>query len=124
MVRNCRKPARVAEVGGPNMTDTVTSHGEGARHLTARQMAEQAIAAEGRGDADEAERLFATADRIDPAAVIAVLQERAAGTPPNRPTEEQDDEEVAAMFRTVQPHSAAPSRAGVSGRGSGADNQD
>ncbi len=106
------------------MSDEITGDAEGARHLTARQLAEQAIAAEETGDADEAERLFAAADKVDPDAVVAVLQERANEPPPNAPTEEQDDDEVAAMSRTVQPHSAAPSRAGVSGRGSGADTQD
>ena len=97
--------------------------GEGDRHLTARQLAEQAISAEESGDADEAERLFAAADRVDPGAVVAVLQERASEPPANKPTEEQDDDEVAAMSRTVQPGSAAPSRAGISGRGSGADSE-
>lgn len=106
------------------MSDDVTPDGEASRHLTARQLAEQAIAAEKSGDADEAARLFADADRVDPDAVIGVLQERANEPASNAPTEEQDDEEIAAMSRTVQPHSAAPSRAGVSGRGSGADSED
>ncbi len=33
------------------------------------------------------------------------------------------DREVAAMTRTVQPHSDAPSRSGISGSGSGADDE-
>ena len=33
------------------------------------------------------------------------------------------DEEVERMSRTVQPHSAAPSRSGISGSGSGADGE-
>ncbi len=35
----------------------------------------------------------------------------------------QDDAELAAESRTVEPGADAPSRAGVSGRGSGADTQ-
>ena len=35
----------------------------------------------------------------------------------------KNDREVAAMTRTVQPHSDAPSRAGVTGPGSGADGE-
>ena len=94
------------------------------KHGAARALAEQALAAQARGDEDEADRLFAEADRADPDAVIAVLQERG-GTQPSRGTDTapQDDDEIAAMSRTVEPGSDAPSRAGVSGRGSGADNQ-
>ena len=95
------------------------------KHGAARLMAEQAVAAQARGDDEEAGRLFAQAERADPDAVIAVLQERAAEMP-GRTGEDampQDDEEIAAMSRTVEPGSDAPSRAGVSGRGSGADNQ-
>lgn len=33
------------------------------------------------------------------------------------------DEDVAAITRTIQPHSDAPSRAGISGSGSGADSE-
>ena len=106
------------------MSEKLAQDGEAARHLTARQLAGQAIAAEEAGDGDEAERLFAAADRIDPDAVITLLQERANEPPANAPTEEQDDDEIAAMSRTVQPDSAAPSRAGVSGRGSGADGEE
>ena len=95
------------------------------KHGAARLLAEQAVAAQARGDEDEADRLFALADRVDPDAVIAVLQEHA-GDAPDKAGEDampQDDEEVAAMSRTIQPGSDAPSRAGVSGRGSGADDQ-
>ena len=35
----------------------------------------------------------------------------------------KNDRDVAAMTRTVQPHSDAPSRAGVTGAGSGADGE-
>jgi len=95
------------------------------KHGAARLLAEQAVAAQARGDDEEADRLFAQAERSDPDAVIAVLQERAAEAPGRTGGDAmpQDDAEIAAMSRTVEPGSDAPSRAGVSGRGSGADNQ-
>ena len=94
------------------------------KHGAARALAEQALAAQARGDEDEADRLFAEADKVDPDAVVAVLQERA-GARSRRPMDmaPQNDDEIAAMSRTVEPGSDAPSRAGVSGRGSGADNE-
>ena len=93
------------------------------KHGAARALAEQAVAAQARGDEDEADRLFAEADKADPDAVIAVLQERSGSRVRGADPAPQDDEEIAAMSRTVEPGSDAPSRAGVSGRGSGADNQ-
>lgn len=93
------------------------------KHGSARQLAEQALRAEAAGDNDEAERLFEVADKTDPQAVIAVLAEHADDTPRTVDTKEQDDDEIAAMSRTVEPGSAAPSRTGVSGRGSGSDDQ-
>jgi hypothetical protein len=94
------------------------------RHGAARLLAEQAVAAQTRGDEEEADRLFAEADRVDPDAVIAVLQERAGDpAPAGADAMPQDDAEIAAMSRTIEPGSDAPSRAGVSGRGSGADGQ-
>jgi hypothetical protein len=94
------------------------------KHGAARALAEQAVAAQARGDEDEADRLFAEADKADPDAVIAVLQERG-GDRAGRRTDmaPQDDDEIAAMSRTVEPGSDTPSRAGVSGSGSGADSQ-
>ncbi len=38
-------------------------------------------------------------------------------------TPDEADEEVERMTRTVQPHSAAPSRSGITGSGSGADGE-
>ena len=94
------------------------------KHGAARALAEQALAAQARGDEAEADRLFAEADKVDPDAVIAVLQERGGARSRSRTDmAPQDDDEIAAMSRTVEPGSDAPSRAGVSGRGSGADNQ-
>lgn len=94
------------------------------KHGAARALAEQAMAAQARGDEDEADRLFAEADKTDPDAVIAVLQESGGTrTQPLTDMAPQDDDEIAAMSRTVEPGSDAPSRAGVSGSGSGADSQ-
>lgn len=45
------------------------------RRLQARRLAEQALAARRAGDQDEADRLFAEADRIDPGAAADVLEE-------------------------------------------------
>ena len=94
-----------------------------ARHGHARTLAEQALAAQEAGDDDEADRLFAEAARIDPDAVANALGD-ASDTAVGADSMPQDDAEIEAMSRTVQPGSDAPSRAGVGGRGSGADNQD
>lgn len=109
------------------MSDTPSpSDGAGGKRHAARILAEQAVAAQAAGDDDEAERLFGEAQRIDPEAVIAVLEERV-DSPNDAATgadaEPQDDAAIAAMSRTIQPGSDAPSRAGISGRGSGGDNE-
>jgi hypothetical protein len=87
-------------------------------------MAEQALRAQAAGDQDEADRLFAVAERVDPEAVIAVLQEHSQDPVANTDPGPQDDAEIAAMSRTIEPGADAPSRSGISGRGSGADTQD
>lgn len=98
---------------------------QGGRHETARSMAERAIAAQAAGDDDIADQLFADAARIDPDAVAAVLAQRA-GDPNDTATgadaDPQDDEEIAAMSRTIEPGDA-PARSGITGPGSGADHQ-
>ena len=109
------------------MSDEYTEQdGTAGRHQHARTLAEQAIRAQAEGDDDTADRLFAEASKIDPDAVANALAE-AASEPSDSATgsdaEPQDDEEIAAMSRTVQPGSEAPSRSGVGGRGSGADNE-
>ena len=45
------------------------------KHSEARQLAEKALREQTMGNDDEADRLFAEAQRIDPEAVAAVLQE-------------------------------------------------
>ncbi len=59
------------------MSDSIDqSDGIGGKHAAARQIAEQALRAQAAGDDDEADRLFAEANRIDPEAVAAALEER------------------------------------------------
>lgn len=103
--------------------DLESADGAAGKHGSARQLAEQALRAEAAGNDDEAERLFDAADKADPQAVIAVLAEHADDAPRAVDTEEQDDDEIAALSRTVEPGASAPSRSGVSGRGSGGDDQ-
>ena len=92
----------------------------------ARHLAELAVEAQAAGDDDRAELLFAEAEKTDPEAVAAFLADRAANpndTATGADAEPQNDEEIAAMSRTVQPGSAAPSRADITGPGSGADGE-
>jgi hypothetical protein len=73
------------------------------------------------GEFDRAATLRAQADRTDPESVADVLDERAAGPVDPADVAPASDEEVAAITREVRPRSAAPSRAGITGPGSGAD---
>lgn len=99
--------------------------GTAGRHEAARRMAERAVQVDSTGDAEEADRLFAEAARLDPDAVATVLAEQ--GEPddvdPGPQSNDEADEEVAAMSRTIEPDSDAPTRAGITGSGSGADGQ-
>jgi hypothetical protein len=102
--------------------DDASSDAEAGKHSQARQLAEKAIRAEAAGKEDEANALFAEANRIDPSAVEAALSDagsdyRAAVEPAG------NDEEVARMSREIRPDSAAPSRAGITDSGSGADGE-
>ena len=94
--------------------------GLGNRHEAARSLAEQAMRAQAAGDDEEADRLFAQAASIDPEAVANALEQAPAASAEAAP---QDDEEIAAMSRTVEPRSGAPSRSGITDEGSGADAQ-
>lgn len=95
---------------------------EGGKHDPARALAEKALRAEAAGDADEADRLFAEAEKTDPEAAADVLQDdMAIADATTADTRPASDEELAAMTTTVRPRSDAPSRAGITGPGSGAD---
>ncbi len=94
----------------------------GGKHAQARSLAEKAIRLEQAGDQDGADALFDEAQRADPDAVAAVLEE-AGGARPKSVEPAGRDADIAAMSRTVQPGADAPDRAGISGTGSGADNE-
>jgi hypothetical protein len=87
----------------------------------ARRLAEAALAARRDGDDGRADVLMEQAERTDPEATEEVLAERGAGRAEPAPTP-PSDAEVAALSRTVEPGSDAPSRANITGSGSGADN--
>lgn len=93
------------------------------KHEQARRLAEAALRAQAAGDDAEAERLFDQAQRVDPEAVANVLQERDAALTADIADVPASDQEVAAITETVQPNSDPPSRAGISGAGSGADSE-
>ncbi|MDP9095748.1 MAG: hypothetical protein M3N26_04190 [Pseudomonadota bacterium] len=103
------------------MSDDTMTHGDGSdsKHEAARQMAEAALKAEAAGDTARADTLLDQAEKADPSAVIDVVTERADQAIPGG----ADDDELSTMSETVQPGSDAPSRAGITGSGSGADNQ-
>jgi len=92
--------------------------GEDNKHHAARDQADAALR---KGNADQ----FNAATHADPEAAEAALEETDKPLPEDLAP--QDDEELAAMSRTIQPHSDAPSRAGISdtgaGGGSGADDE-
>lgn len=89
------------------------------KHESARNMAEAAMRAETAGDSGQADALLEQAAKADPSAVIDVVTEHGGKSLPITP----DDTELSAASETVVPGSDAPSRAGISGSGSGADNQ-
>ncbi len=97
---------------------------EGAsKHGEARALADAALRARDAGDNDRAETLLDQARRVDPEAVADVLQEDDAE--PAGPVAIDDvDAELALMSTQVQPHSDAPTRSGISGSGSGADDME
>lgn len=94
-------------------------YGEG-KHGQARRLADAALTAQREGRLDEAERLFDEAQRTDPQALEDALMETRQGAKLDA-AEIGTDAEVAAISRTIQPGSDAPSRAGITGSGSGAD---
>lgn len=100
--------------------------GAGGRHGAARLMAERAVAAQAAGDDELADRLFADAARMDPDAVSSVLAERAADpldSSTGADAMPQDDDEIAEISSMRGLADKAPSRAGITGSGSGADGE-
>lgn len=92
--------------------------GEEDRRSQARSLILEAEAARLDGRDDEAGRLLDQATRIDPQAA-----EDALATSPDAPeaVDAASDEDVRLVTATIQPHSDAPSRSGITGSGSGAD---
>ncbi len=88
------------------------------RRSHARSLILDAEAARAAGDDEEADRLLAEATRIDPQATEDAIAEEPA---PRSSAAPATDEEVRLVTATVEPHSDAPSRAGITGSGSGAD---
>lgn len=102
------------------MSENLEQEGGDARHESARNMAEAAMRAEAAGDVEQAAALLDQAQRTDPDAVVEAVAENPDAAPP---TADEDDSDLATMSETVVPGSAAPSRAGITGPGSGADGQ-
>ncbi len=96
------------------------NQGSGAddKHEAARNMAEAALRAEAAGDVEQAAALLDQAQKADPSAVVETVEETGAGA-----VAVDDDTELSTMSETVVPGSAAPSRSGITGPGSGADGQ-
>ncbi|POF63259.1 hypothetical protein CFR73_09095 [Novacetimonas maltaceti] len=109
----------------PRFTDDTDRPGDrgGDKHATARRLAEAGIRAEQAGDQARADELFDEAERTDPEALENVLMENPA---PRRRVSGRgfgDDAAVARAGREVHPGSDAPSRAGITDNGSGADSE-
>lgn len=97
------------------------------KHGVARELAEAALRARRAGDDDRADALLDQARRTDPLAVEDLLLEIGFGElSPERPESFDPataDAEVAAISRQVKPQADAPSRAGITDTGSGADDE-
>ena len=94
------------------------------KHGSARQQVDAATRAQAEGDDTRADDLLDQAMHTDPDGLAdALAQDRDAAPLPGY-MDAPDDEAVAAISRTIQPHGDAPSRAGITGSGSGADGMD
>ena len=97
------------------------------KHGQARSLVEAALRARRGGEDDKADLLMEQARRTDPQAVEDLLMEIAPGelSPDGAGLADApgDDREIELMSRQVEPGSDAPSRAGITGSGSGADGQ-
>ncbi len=97
--------------------------GEG-KHGQARRLADAAMAAQREGRHEDAERLLDEAQRADPQALEEALSEQGDGSRAGARLDAAEittDDEVARISRTIEPGSGSPSRAGITGSGSGAD---
>ena len=97
---------------------------DGGKHGGARQMVDAAERALAEGDETRADALIDQALRTDPDGLAdALAQDSDAPALPGDAVP-ASDEEVEAISRTIEPHADAPSRAGITGSGSGADGMD
>lgn len=101
--------------------------GSGGKHGIARELVEAALRARRGGELDRSDSLLEEARRTDPQAVENLLMELAPGEPapgsPDRFDPASSDREVELISRTIAPDADAPSRAGITDAGSGADSQ-
>ena len=101
-----------------------TDEVDGNKHGGARQFVDAANRALADNDDTKAGDLMDQALRTDPDGLAdALAQDQDAAALPGDADMASDDE-VAAISRTIQPGSDAPSRAGITGSGSGADGMD
>jgi len=100
--------------------DTRPSDLGAGKYGQARALADKAMRLEAEGDQEAADRLYDEAQRIDPDALAAALDE-AVTSRPAHVEPPASDAEVAAISRTIEPHADAPDRANITGSGSGAD---
>jgi hypothetical protein len=111
------------------MSDLMDGDGDAGaeKHGQARSLVEAALRARRGGEDDRADLLMEQARRTDPQAVEDLLME--IGPQELSPDEPAvvdgvaSDREVELMSRQIEPGSDAPSRAGITGSGSGADGQ-
>jgi hypothetical protein len=93
---------------------------DGRKHDDARREAEAASRAQARGERFQADRLSQQAVHTDPEAVENQLLQ-SDGPVPQADAGTADDAEIERISREIKPHADAPSRAGLTGSGSGAD---
>jgi len=111
------------------MSDLMDGDGDAGaeKHGQARSLVEAALRARRGGEDDRADLLMEQTRRTDPQAVEDLLME--IGSQELSPDEPAvvdgvaSDREVELMSRQIEPGSDAPSRAGITGSGSGADGQ-
>lgn len=110
------------------MDNSAGDEGPRSKHGEARALADAALRAREAGETDRADMLLEQARRTDPDAVADLLQQSGSDPStqgePEEPSSDDVDEELALMSTQVQPHADAPSRSGITGSGSGADDMD
>ena len=101
-------------------TDEVDSNKRGSAGLEV----DAAARAQAAGEDGRAADLLDQALRTDPDGLADALAQDRDAPPLPGDMDAPDDDAVAAIGRTIQPHAGAPSRAGITGSGSGADGMD